>query len=41
MSSNVPGIRRFGQAIGQCVALTPAQTVGGGWRGSEAIGRPT
>ena len=41
MSSNVLGIRRFGQVIGQCVALTPAQTVGGGWRGSERSDRPS
>jgi hypothetical protein len=27
MSSNVLGIRRFGQDIGQCGALTPAQNV--------------
>ena len=27
MSFNVPGWRRLGQVIGQCEALTPAQTV--------------
>ena len=41
ISHNVLGIRRFGQAIGQCGALTPAQTVGEGWRGSERSDRPS
>jgi len=36
ISHNVLGIRRFGQVIGQCVALTPAQNVGGGRRGNGA-----
>jgi hypothetical protein len=27
ISPNVLGIRRFGQVIGQCIALTPAQNV--------------
>ena len=34
MSYNVRGIRRFGQVIGQCEALTPAQNVGGRSRGN-------
>jgi hypothetical protein len=33
---NVLGMRRFGQVIGQCIALTPAQNVGGGRRGNGA-----
>ena len=41
MSPNVLGWRCFGQVIGQYEALTPAQTVGGAGRGSEAVGRPT
>ena len=42
LSPNVPAVYDgLGRVIGQCEALTPAQTVGGAGRGSEAVGRPT
>ena len=42
MAHNVPVVcNGLGRVIGQCGALTPAQTVGGAGRGSEAVDRPT